>query len=561
MSRKAYMYSAALASLLFAAALTGCGSDNKEGGISPADVPKVSETECAQCHGSAVSSVTGTSLYAAYNGSAHFKKGVGCQDCHGGGAQHNGIGPLPYPKPDEAGRCDTCHDTLFFSTSNEPQHKVAESVATAALPGRVSALYVTAESKCSNCHDPHQANNAAVPQLADWKESGHGNAKADPWTHYNFGSKSDPLSSGSNRDECARCHTATGYKNFLANPSAGGWAFKASGSAIEVLRCDACHTSYNFNLRSGVTNGAAGAFYKYSTNVPSGSVPSFKLANAGSSNLCVNCHMGLQSGTFISRAASFKNLSSSSFGSFNSHYMAAAGILYSVIGYEGFQSSHSSYAPSGFQHNQIGLNGVGGVTDGVGPCVGCHMEQGIAGITANNHSLQSYGNCGTCHVGSLAFGGTIRTTAESKAAYAAGLDAIVSQLAVRGIYFDSATYPYFFSDPVDRSSAKGTINWKKIAAAIGDKKTATKRGQLLVGSVFNLNVMKREPGGWAHNNQYVMRLMFDTLNYLESGTKADGTLTGTLTGANTDGTAGIPLTTLQTIFGVAVDGVTAVPRP
>lgn len=557
MSRKAYTYSAALASLLFAAALSGCGSDNKEGGISPADVPKVSEAACAQCHGSAVSSVTGTSIYAAYNASAHFTKGVGCQDCHGGGAQHNGVGPLPYPKPDEAGRCDTCHDTLFFTNSGAPQHKVAVSVATAALPGRVSALYVTAESKCSNCHDPHQANVGG--KLTAWKDSGHGNANADPWTHYNFGSKNDPFSPGSSRAECARCHTATGFKSFLTNPSAGGWAFKDSGSAVEVLRCDACHTSYNFNLRSGVTNGASGAFYKYSTNVPSGSVPSFKLADAGASNICVNCHAGLQSGTFISRAATFSQLSSSSFGTFNSHYMAAAGTLYGIIGYEGFQTSHTPYASGGFQHNLIGLNGIGGVTDGVGPCVGCHM--GSTGTS--DHSLQNYGNCNTCHQGSLTFGVTIRSTADSKAAYDTGLNAIVTQLAARGIYFDGTTYPYFFTDPVVRTSAKGTINWKKIAAAIGDKKTATKRGQRLVGAAFNLNVLKREPGGWAHNNQYVMRLIFDTLNYLESGTNNDtnGTLTGTLTGVNADGTTGIPLATLQSIFGVTVDGVTPVPRP
>ena len=37
---------------------------------------------------------------------------VGCESCHGGGAEHFGVGLIPYPKPDDQ-RCAQCHSNLF----------------------------------------------------------------------------------------------------------------------------------------------------------------------------------------------------------------------------------------------------------------------------------------------------------------------------------------------------------------------------------------------------------------------------------------------------------------
>src|SRR5512138_2425313 len=100
MSRKNYLYSALLAAALLAASLTGCGSGNKEGTTAAADVAKVDEQTCAQCHGSSYNAQSGMQIYSEYVASAHFSNGVGCQDCHGGGAEHNGVGPIPFPNPD-----------------------------------------------------------------------------------------------------------------------------------------------------------------------------------------------------------------------------------------------------------------------------------------------------------------------------------------------------------------------------------------------------------------------------------------------------------------------------
>lgn len=97
--------------LPMAALLYGCGSSSKSGG-SINSVATVGDTACIQCHSTAKDPLTGEGLVDQYNKSAHALSadlnGTGCEACHGGGAQHNGVGPIAYPIPD-ATRCATCH--------------------------------------------------------------------------------------------------------------------------------------------------------------------------------------------------------------------------------------------------------------------------------------------------------------------------------------------------------------------------------------------------------------------------------------------------------------------
>ncbi|HIJ96370.1 MAG TPA: hypothetical protein HPP94_11655 [Desulfuromonadales bacterium] len=44
-----------------------------------------------------------------------------------------------------------------------------------------------------------------------------------------------------------------------------------------------------------------------------------------------------------------------------------------------------------------------------------------------------------------------------------------------------------------------------------------------MGTAFNFNFLKHEPGAFAHNRTYAKRLIFDSLEYLQKGT-VNGTL-------------------------------------
>ncbi len=98
-----------LGALSLTALLGGCGSDNKEGyGLGPGGVAKIEETQCRVCHAASIDSVSKTAIVQDFIGtpttppSIHYQLPngemntvAGCQGCHGGGAQHNGVGPLP----------------------------------------------------------------------------------------------------------------------------------------------------------------------------------------------------------------------------------------------------------------------------------------------------------------------------------------------------------------------------------------------------------------------------------------------------------------------------------
>lgn len=585
MSRKSCCSVAALISLLATAFLSGCGSDTKEGTTAP--FARVAEAECAQCHGQTVDSVTAQPIYAGWQESSHFLLAksptdpnaapdqtvrADCQRCHGGGNEHRGIGPLQFPNPDQAGICLQCHNSATLATL-APAHFTATTVTFTDPAGAVNstATYVDSQTQCTFCHDPHDSKLTArfpgmdrdpdtgmVAIYADWADSGHGDTQAAPWASEDFGAPA--------QGACARCHSASGYKLYLQNPQAGSWAWKVGAAANdpnkEVNRCDACHANFAFVRRNGATNGAGAAKLPYTP--PAGALVNNLLTNAGDSNICVNCHTGRASGTGIK--TQFANLSSAAP---NSHYMASAGILYNIVGFEQYTTpySHTTYSSRGFQHDQIGLDTsfVDGNGNSLGadrgPCSVCHYTDITSGARFS-HSLDPFEGtlglngsvtgavsvvCGTCHAAGTSNQLGAAEINALKAQYKAGIDAITSLLLTRyGIVYDGGgVYPYFFTDFAKTHS---NIRWDTKALAGGDTRPPDSAGRRLAGTAFNLNLLFREPGAYAHNQQYAMTLIFDAIDYLE-----DGEINGTLSGSTA-----VSLATLQGIFSVTVDGVTPV---
>jgi len=96
-----------------AALLNGCGSSSKEG--TTGGVALVDENTCLVCHATSYDPVSATLLVPEYLTSTAHNPGLnpdagGCQGCHGGGAQHNGVGPIPFPDPLASSQCAKCHD-------------------------------------------------------------------------------------------------------------------------------------------------------------------------------------------------------------------------------------------------------------------------------------------------------------------------------------------------------------------------------------------------------------------------------------------------------------------
>jgi Nitrate/TMAO reductases, membrane-bound tetraheme cytochrome c subunit len=513
MIRKAARISGTVA-IIASAFIAGCGTNNKEGG-SPATVAKVDEAVCAQCHSTAIDPVAGTQIYPAYLASSHYTNNfhtVGCQDCHGGGAQHNGVGPIPYTNPDTAGKCYSCHTGHL--TAAHYTAPTTSNVLTAADAMYVSTNYQTS---CTSCHDPHLGNNGILDgkvntltgqvkgtQHVDWAESGHGDVKGVGWTTYDFKNRKI-----GNSYTCLRCHTSTGFINFVqgsyANPfPTTTWA-KAGDASREVLTCKACHTDYNFKnrVRRAATYTAAYGL--------TGTVQTVAYPDAATSNLCVSCHTGMINEASIEAVTDFTN---TDFSAINPHYLAAAAILYMKVGFkyysdpvmyaQNFSMDTTQPGTSHYAHDKIGVDNwafpnFGSPTGTRGPCISCHMNSGTHTLDYRQGYINADGICTKCHVPSAGHAMTDTIIEEEKAGFNAALDLLEATLSYYGMPY-TAAYPYFANK-----------NWNAVGPALGGT------GKQNMGAAFNFSLLKHEPGAFAHNRTYAKRLIFDSIDYLQHG--------------------------------------------
>jgi len=283
-----------LAVSLFAAALAGCGSENKEGsiGTGPGGVAKVDETSCAQCHSTALEALTGDAIYANYNQSLHKLNNVGCQDCHGGGAMHKGIGPIPYSKPGND-QCATCHDTLvtaFVASKHGPTEFTIE------------AAVDENHRKCSRCHSHQGAIQANASGFTGDSDFMAANADRAP------GILSEELTEGM---KCVTCHVTHKTDDLRVPKALDGTPWKPSqrvGSAVSTDNqqqfnlCTSCH-SYTNPDGTLVASGTAGTakFFHNTTwyriigtthydNPATTSVIEGYVMRTNGANPCFDCH-------------------------------------------------------------------------------------------------------------------------------------------------------------------------------------------------------------------------------------------------------------------------------
>lgn len=81
---------------------------------------------------------------------------VACESCHGGGANHFGVGQIPYPKPD-AEQCGQCHNSNFDHNLYHPNaDNIYEDYSDSPHSRSINDHALTAngdvEARCSRCH-------------------------------------------------------------------------------------------------------------------------------------------------------------------------------------------------------------------------------------------------------------------------------------------------------------------------------------------------------------------------------------------------------------------------
>jgi hypothetical protein len=248
---------------------------------------------------------------------------------------------------------------------------------------------------------------------------------------------------------CSKCHSATGLPAFLKE------GVSVSEPLANGFLCSTCHDDV-------VT------FTRYAVNeveFPSGATLTF--GEAADANLCLQCHQGRESTVSVnSRIGDAEDDAVTEGLSFaNVHYFAAGATLH---------------------------------VEPYSQCTQCH----------DTHALElKIEECGTCHAGvedpkdirmiTTDFDGDGDTTeglagevATLQEALYAAIQDYATNVVGTGIVYDAHAYPYFFDEAEERYA------------------TWTPR---LLRAAYNYQYAAKDPGAFAHNGQYVIQVLYDSL--------------------------------------------------
>jgi hypothetical protein len=326
--------------------------------------------------------------------------------------------------------------------------------------------------------------------------SGHANAAAEAFVHWDTETEV-PTS-------CAKCHSEAGFVDFIAD----GAVDAAAPVPNQPFTCTMCH------------NDAADALT--SVTFPSGAV----IDNLGPEARCMTCHQGRQSKVSVEKkitdfavtdmdavVAPIANSdgTTTKFSFPNVHYFAAGGTLYGSQVHMGYEYDGKLYDA---KHAHV---------DGFNTCVGCH----------NQHSLEvRVESCAECHDGVTSVDDlkNVREPSSSQdydgdgnveegvafeiqglqETLYASIQAYATEVAGKGIVYDAAVNPYWFAD-ADGDGAIDQVDGSNVAYD-----TFTAR---LLKATYNYQVSVKDPGAFAHGGKYIIELLFDSIEDVNSSEK------------------------------------------
>lgn len=498
-------------------AMAGCGSDNREGATAGGGL--AASQACIGCHANnKISPVTGITIVSEYLKSAHSGSGASCPDCHKPtGHPNGGITTNPIDKV-----CGDCHTQANMSTG-----AAHFSGGSSLVTGKAAYVAPYDANTCRVCHNPHDMTSV-IGINKQWAESGHGNAAADPWSHYPWRTKA--------RNACSRCHTAGGFRSYMTNnlvqPSSVIFGKYTTGH--ETLGCKGCHTDYSWKRLSSDSN-VTFALFSTPYKTSSAGIPRTFPALQGDSNICIPCHAGLESGESVKTAvADYTNASFK-----NSHYLAAAGVFYQKAGFHYYTSA--AKMTNTWNHGNLGVNNyvtsAGQATGNNGPCVACHMN--------GSHTLDAIAvakttgatGCYGCHGGE----DMALLNEEEKANFDCGMDFFTFNLNANGMYYNTV-YPYFYTSAAATTQLK---NWTNDGSTNFVGPTGGTGAQTM-GAAFNYNLLFREKGAHVHNRKYARRLIFDSVEYLQFATVTNQKISfGAYSTAKPAGFGGVSISSLK----------------
>lgn len=317
-----------------------------------------------------------------------------------------------------------------------------------------------------------------------WLNSPHGDHHSLSFTYWN--------EQGSVPENCAICHSETGFLDFLGSDGSEPGSVHKPGVINSPIGCASCHTREAHALDE--------------VTFPSG----VRVDGLGSSATCMVCHQGRQSSDHVE--ARVEGLAedevSDQLAFLNIHYAASAATMLGAEARPGYQYDGRSYAGR-FMH-----------VPGADSCVACHEPHSLAvepqgcldchrgvddlrDIRTQHRDFAGTGDrSGGIHSEILAMQDQLLGAIRLYAAEVAG-----SPIAYVG------SFPYFFEDPT------GTGDLPR------DQATRDNRYQhwtpRLLKAAYNYQVALKDPGGYVHNPRYMLQILYDSLESLSQQVSID----------------------------------------
>ena len=327
-----------------------------------------------------------------------------------------------------------------------------------------------------------------VPNEEAWAGSAHADAAAEAFRHWD---EEDPQAIPV---ECAKCHSETGYRDFLGVDGSAAGVVDKPAAIGTVVSCITCHNDVTLTKTSVV--------------FPSG----VEVTGIGDESRCMECHQGRASTVQVNEAIAASGVADEDTvmpeaGFINIHYFPAGATLYGTIAKGGYQYDGKSY-DANLRH-AAGLNtcqschNTHSLEIKLDTCKECHTE--VTGVedlknVRMNGSLADYDGDGDVKEGVYYEMDGLRTKLLS------GIQAYAKEVAGSPIAYTADAYPYFFID----TNGNGEVDGEEGAVPNAFKSWTAR----LQKAAYNYQMSVKDPGAFAHGGKYITQLLFDSTESL-----------------------------------------------
>jgi ferredoxin len=325
--------------------------------------------------------------------------------------------------------------------------------------------------------------------LAHRDDPGHFDATAEAFRHWD--------EDGEVAASCTKCHTATGLPFFLEH------GVTIAMEPSNELACTTCHVDVSDEFEPYVVD---------EVEMPSGAVVTF--GEEEPSNICLNCHQGRESSVSVTNAIMNAGVGpdevSEDLNFCNPHYFAAGATLFGAEAQGAAQYEGKEYSGRFFHAEDMqtctSCHDTHALENRVDFCTDCHEDVETAEDImlirqeANNVEAVDYDGDGDVTEPVAAEIETLHTDLMVQ------IQAYAADTLGEAILYVPASYPYWFID----TNGNGEVD--------DDEVSRDNRYNMwtptLLRAAYNYQYVAKDPGAFAHNADYVLQALYDSLESL-----------------------------------------------